>query len=57
MRLEKEIKEMEPCTFHPNLSLNSKINECSVVSHYNGTINIYERLYKPINPIEFYERT
>lgn len=47
MRQEQELKEMELCTFKPDLQLNSRINECSVLSKYNGNVNIFDRLYSP----------
>lgn len=40
------MKEIEACTFRPDLSLNSKINDFSNISHYNGKINIFKRLYR-----------
>lgn len=56
MRYEQELKEREKCTFKPNLSMNSRINECSVLSKYNGNVNIFDRLYQTETKESRYQR-
>lgn len=47
---------MEACTFQPDLSLNSRINDCSVLSKYNGNFHIFDRLYSPTRREEYLAR-
>ncbi|KAL4464322.1 hypothetical protein ABPG72_017108 [Tetrahymena utriculariae] len=51
LRQEKNQKEKEQCTFKPDLTINSKINEHSILLKYNGHVNIFDRLYQ-VEPLE-----